>query len=109
MVVDIGAADMDAAFAGGVAAEDRPVMHEDDLGPVPGGRQGGAETGHASSHDADVRVMKFLRECLRFSSHGPPPSASKRQLFHLSLAIVKNGGGRICRDNPVSFGIVSRP
>jgi hypothetical protein len=49
--VAIGTDDVHFHLAGGVAAEQRAVLHEHDTRPVAGGGQGGAHAGHAASGD----------------------------------------------------------
>ena len=70
-VFAVGAADVHADLAGGVAAEDRAVLDESDLGAVAGGGEGGGETGEASADDAEInRNHLFFHgmSCLGVSS-----------------------------------------
>ena len=53
-VFAVCAAEPHAHFAGGVAAQDGTVVDEDDAGPVPRRRHGGAHPRDAAADNADV-------------------------------------------------------
>ena len=54
LVVDVRAADVDPNFAGGVPAQHRAVLHEDNRKPFMGGDDCRGSTGDAAADDAQV-------------------------------------------------------
>jgi hypothetical protein len=57
-----GAEDPKADLAGGVAAEDGTVLHEDDLETGAGGGDGGAGAGETATDDHEIGGKIFLGE-----------------------------------------------
>jgi hypothetical protein len=65
----VGAADGDAALAGGVSAEDGAVVHEDDARAAACGGEGGADACHAAADDAEVCLVLHAREAVGLPGH----------------------------------------
>jgi len=58
----VGAADVHAHLAGGIAAQHRPLMHEEHPRPMPRGCQPRAQAGQPPTDNADVGIVRLLAD-----------------------------------------------